>query len=71
MFLNTFLGWGPGGIAVLHGMWDLSYPTRGRDQTCAHCIGSTESYLLVSKGSPTECFLFKPFTLLLHTASPI
>ena len=57
MFLNTFFffWWGRWqGIAVLHSTWDLSYLTRGRDQTCAHCIGSAESYPLMCKGSPTE-----------------
>ena len=28
-------------LAMLHGVWDLSSPTR--DQTCAPCIGSAES----------------------------
>ena len=55
IFLNTFFfGRGGQGIAVLHSIWDLSYPTRRRDQTCAHCIGSAESYPLLCKGSPTE-----------------
>ena len=32
---------GGGGFATLHGMWDLSSPTR--DQTCARCSESEES----------------------------
>ena len=31
---------------LMHGMWDC--PTR--DQTCASCIGSMESYLLDHQG---------------------
>lgn len=49
-FLAAFCG--------MWGMWDLSYPTRGRNQTGAHCIGSTESYPRVCKGSPTECVFY-------------
>ena len=37
-------------LAMLHGMQDLSSPTR--DQTHAPCIGSTESQPLDHQGSP-------------------
>ena len=37
-------------LAALHGMWDLSSPTR--DGTCTLCSGSTESQPLDLQGSP-------------------
>ena len=38
-------------LAALHGMWDLSSPTR--DGTCTLCSGSTESQPLDLQGSPS------------------
>ena len=37
-------------LAVLHDMWDLSYPTR--DRTGVPCIGSRESKPLDLQGRP-------------------
>ena len=39
-------------LAMLHGMPDLSSPTR--DRTCVPCIGSAESYQLDHQGSPQD-----------------
>ena len=43
-------------FVVLHGMWDLSSPTR--DQTHTPCTGRAESYPLDCQGSP-PCFLLR------------
>ena len=40
----------------LHGMWNLSSPTR--DWTCTPCIGSMESKSLEGQGSPKRDFSY-------------
>ena len=51
--------------AALHGVWDLSSPTR--DQTRIPCIGSAESQPLDHQGSPDARFYIVLFHLLKGT----
>ena len=37
---------------MLHGMWDLSFPTR--DWTCSNCIGSMEFNHWTTREVPRE-----------------
>ena len=43
-------------LAMPHGMWDLSSPTR--DRTCAPCSGSMKSQPLDGQGSPTSVHFY-------------
>ena len=58
-------------LAVLHSMWDLSFPTR--DKVCAPCSGSKGSWPLDHQGNPTIVFIdvTLPFDLFLFIITMI